>query len=377
MSHRTRIPPAFVIKTVTALRARLSRLADRLLPAPLAVAELGHQFARAHVLAALSELGVADNMGSEPISSEQLAATLDCDPDALHRLLRAAATFGAVTMGNDGRVRATRMTRALRSDDVHAVGAWCRYLSSTAHQQAWGDLGTSVRTGQPAFRRVHGRSLFEWFVEHPDEGERFTRGLAGLTLADAPFVLGAIDLPDHGVVCDVGGGRGVMLAEILRARPELRGILLDSEDVLVEARSYLAERGLLARVELLPADIFAPFQVTADLYLLKWILHDWNDATCVGLLTTLAATMPSDSRVVVIEGLQHPNVVDPRFSMIDLEMLVVTDGGRERSADQLGRLLSAAGLTPMTPAVTATGTAVLSATVSREARGRGELLQPA
>jgi hypothetical protein len=377
MSDHTRIPPAFVIKAVNAVRAGLSRLAERLLPAPLAVAELGHQFARAHVLAALSELGVADRLGNEPISSGELAATLECDPDALHRLLRAAATFGAVTMGKDGRVRATRMTRALRGDDVHAVGAWCRYLSSTAHQQAWGDLVTSVRTGQPAFRRVHGRSLFEWFGEHPDEGERFTRGLAGLTLADAPFVLGALDLPDHGVVCDVGGGRGVMLAEILGARPDLRGVLLDAEDVLIEAKCYLAERGLLSRVELLPANIFAPFQVTADLYLLKWILHDWNDPMCVELLRNLAATMTSTSRLAVIEGLQDPNVVDPRFSMIDLEMLVVTDGGRERSADQLSRLLSAAGLLPTTTAITATGTAVLFATASREARGNGELLRSA
>jgi hypothetical protein len=365
VSEQTKIPPAFVIKAITALRARLLRAADRLLPAPLAVAELGHQFARAHVLAALTELGVADQLGSEPITSGELAATLGCDPDALHRLLRAAATFGAVRMGKDGRVRATRMTRALRSDDVHAVGAWCGYLSSTAHQRAWGDLVASVRTGRPAFRRVHGRSLFEWFEDHPDEGEQFTRGLAGLTLADAPFLIAALDLPDRGVVCDVAGGRGVMLAEILHARPDLRGVLLESEAVLIEAKAYLSERGLLERVELLPGDIFAPFHVTADLYMLKWILHDWNDATCVRLLNGLAATMPSGSRAVVIEGLQDPNVVDPRFSMIDLEMLVVTEDGRERSADQLRGLIAAAGLTPTTQRITATGTAVLSATVSR------------
>lgn len=344
------------------MRAWLYRTADRLLPAPLAVAELGHQFARAHILAALSELGVADALGKEPMTSGEIAANLGCDPDALHRLLRAAATFGAVGMGKDGRVRATRLTRALRSDDVHAVGSWCGYLSSTSHLQAWGDLVESVRTGQPAFRRIHGRSLFEWFEDHPDEGEQFTRGLAGLTLADAPFVIAALELPDRGVVCDVAGGRGVLLAEILQARPGLRGILLESEAVLIEAKSYLFERGLLERVELLPGDIFAPFEVTADLYLLKWILHDWNDATCLKVLSGLAATMQRGSRAVVIEGVQDANVVDPRFSMIDLEMLVVTEGGRERSADQLRHLIASAGLTPTTQAVTATGTAVLSAT---------------
>jgi hypothetical protein len=365
VSQRSKTPPAFVIKAATAVRSRLQRTADRLLPPPLAAAELGHQFARAHVLAALSESGVADELGSESMTSGELATTLSCDPDALHRLLRAAATFGAVRMSQDGRVRATRITRALRSDDVHHVGDWCRYLSSAAHQQAWGDLVASVQTGQPAFSRVHGRSLFAWFEDHPDEGDHFTRGLAGLTLADAPFLVAALDLPDRGVVCDVAGGRGVLLAEILQARPELRGVLVESESVLVEAKAYLSQRGLLERVDLLPGDIFAPFQVTADVYLLKWILHDWNDATCSSLLTHLAGTMPAGSRAVVIEGLQDPNAVDPRFSMIDLEMLVVTEGGRERSAAELLALICGAGLTPGSKVVTATGTAVLSATVAQ------------
>jgi hypothetical protein len=364
VSQLSRVPPTFIIRVVGVLRGWLLRTADRLLPAPLAVAELGHQFARAHVLAALAELGVADEVGDKPRASAELAGTLGCDPDALHRLLRAAATFGAVSMRSDGRVTATRMTRVLRNDDVHSVGAWCSYLSSTAHQEAWGDLVTSVRTGEPAFRRVHGHSLFEWFEDHPDQGEQFTRGLAGLTLADAPFVLAALNLPDRGVVCDVAGGRGMLLAEILDARPQLHGVLLESEAVLIEAKTFLAERGLLERVELVRGDLFEPFQVIADVYLLKWILHDWNDETCTRLLRGLAATMPSGSRAVVIEGLQPPNHVDPRFSMIDLEMLVVTEGGRERSAHELRNLLQAAGLTPTENTVTATGTALLTAVAS-------------
>jgi hypothetical protein len=350
-----------VIKAVTALRGLLLRTADRLLPAPLAAAELGHQFARAHILATLSELGVAVALGNERLTSAELAGRVDCDPATLHRLLRAAATFGAVKMASDGTVRATRLTRVLRGDDVHAVGDWCRYLSSPAHQQAWADLTTSVRTGRPAFRRVHGQSLFEVFAAHPDEGDHFTRGLAGLTLADAPFVIAALDPPYQGVVCDVAGGRGVLLAEILQARPELRGILVESDGVLAAAKAYLGERGLLDRVELVEGDMFAPLAVTADLYLLKWILHDWDDATCVRLLKGVAATMPAAARLAVVEGIQDRNVVDPRFSMVDLEMLVVTEDGRERSADELRALLTDAGLAPGGVRVTAPGTAVLSA----------------
>jgi len=361
MNADVKAPPAPLVRMAGALRGWLLRAADRLLPAPLAVAELGHQFARAHILAALTQLGVADELSDEPRTTLELATALECDPDALHRLLRAAATFGAVDMATDGRVKQTRMTRVLRTDDVHAAGAWCGYLSSAAHQRAWGDLATTVRTGEPAFHRVHGCSLFDWFSDHPDEGDQFSRGLAGLTLADAPFVLAALDLPDRGVVCDVAGGRGMLLAEILDARPHLRGVLIESEAVLVEAKAFLSRRGLLERVELVSGDIFDLEHVSADLYLLKWILHDWNDATCVQLLQGLAATMSSGARAAVIEGLQSPHDVDPRFSMIDLEMLVVTEGGRERSVDHFHDLLRAAGLRPTTDTVTATGTAVLTA----------------
>ncbi len=343
------------------MRRLLLRLADRLLPAPLAVAESGHQFARAHILAALSELGVADALGQERLSSAEVARRTGCHEQTMHRLLRAAATCDAVRMDSDGTVRATRLTRTLRSDDVHAVGSWCRYLSSAAHQLAWGDLATSVRTGVPAFHRVHTQTLFDWFASHPDQGEQFTRGLAGLTLADSPFVLGALDLPTDGVVCDIAGGRGVLLAEVLAARPRLRGVLVESDSVLAEARTYLQGRGLVDRVELVAGDMFAALEVTADLYLLKWILHDWDDATCRRLLKNVAATMPAGARLALIEGLQEANVVDSRFSMIDLEMLVVTEDGRERSADDPRGMIAQAGLVLEDLRLTATGTAVVTA----------------
>lgn len=360
MAASSKGPPTFVIKAVAAVRALLLRTADRLLPAPLAAAELGHQFTRAYILATLSELGVADALGDDTLTADELAPKLGCNPDSLHRLLRAAATFGAVRMGSGGQVSASRITRTLRSDDPHAVGAWCSYLTSPAHQQAWADLATSVRTGEPAFRRVHGRNLFEHFASNPEQGRHFNQGLAGLTLNDAPFVLSALDLPRAGVVCDIAGGRGVLLAEVLLAQPGLHGILVESPDVLTEATTYLRRRNLLDRVQLVPGDIFAPLDVTADLYLLKWILHDWDDPTCTRLLKGIATTMPTGARLAVIEGIQEANVVDPRFSMIDLEMLVVTEG-HERPAEDLRKLLTSAHLTPENTRVTATGTAVLTA----------------
>lgn len=357
-----RVPPTFAVRSATAIRGLLLRLADRMLPANIAAAENAHHFAKAHILAAMSELGVADALGDEALTSEEVATRTECDAEAMHRLLRAAATFGGVRMDRDGVVRASRMTRALRSDDRFAVGAWCRYISSAPHQLAWSDLAESVRTGESAFRRVNDATLFEWFASHGDDGAHFNHGLAGLTLADAPFVIAALGLPQSGVVCDVAGGRGALLAEILDARPGLRGVLVESAEVLADAAAYLLDRGLLDRIEFVTADMFTPLEVKADLYVLKWILHDWDDETCTRLLTSIAAGMASGAQLAVIEGVQERNVVDPRLSNIDLEMLVVTEGGRERSVEQINALIRAAALTPGTVTRTATGVTILTAT---------------
>jgi hypothetical protein len=359
-----RVPPAFAVRAATALRAFLLRTADRLLPANVCAAESAHQYVKAHIMATMAELRIADALGDETLSSAELARRTGCDPDALHRLLRAAATFGAVHLRHDGRVRASRITHVLRSDDRFAAGDWCRYIASAAHQRAWTDLAESVRTGDGAFSRVNGAGLFDWFAEHREEGEHFNRGLAGLTLADAPFVLAALELPRSGVVCDIAGGRGALLAEVLLARPDLRGVLVEAPEVLADADGNLRARGVRERVDLVPGDMFEPLEAKADLYLLKWILHDWDDPTCTRLLTSVAASMPPSARLAVIEGVQDANVVDPRFSNVDLEMLVVTEGGRERSVQQLRALLAGAGLLPGNVTRTATGVAILTAAVA-------------
>lgn len=354
-------PPRFAVQAAAAARRGLLRLADLLLPSALAAAEHAHAFTHVHVLATLTELGVADVLTEQPQDTKELASRVGCDPDALHRLLRAAATFGAVRMDRQGRVRETRLSRVLRSDNRYEVGSWCRFLRASAHQQAWSDLTTTVRRGEPAFRRVHGTDIFSWAGEHADWGRNMTRGLSGLTLAESPFLVGGIELASEGVVCDLGGGRGALLAEILKDRPRLRGVLVDSPAVLAEAKAYLDAEGVLPRVDLVEGDIMVDDLPSADWYLLKWVLHDWDNPTCVKLLANMRRAISPGAKLAVIEGVQERNVVDPRFSMIDLQMLVVSESGRERSARELQSLVEQAGWKPTGLHLLATGTAILSA----------------
>lgn len=361
--HRT--PPRFVLHMALRLRRDLLGLADRLLPPHIALLEHAHHFTVVHLLSAIAELGIADHLAAGPKTAQELADLVEGNTDALHRVLRAAAVVGVVRLDAAGRFHATRLITPLRTHDPSAAADWCRYLGSPSVQAAWSDLAQSVRTGDSAFRRVNGMDTFRWLDTHPDEGRRFSAGLGGLTRAETAMVIAAYPFPRQGVICDVAGGAGVLLAEILRAHPGLRGILVEAPLVLVQARAYLESIGLADRVQLVEGNIFEAIQTTADVYLLKWILHDWDDRTCAVILKNVAAAMSQEARLVVIEGDQAHNHAHARFSVLDVQMLVASDGGRERSADEIARLFADAGLRPRQRRHTATDLVLVEAQRAR------------
>jgi hypothetical protein len=234
-------------------------------------------------------------------------------------------------------------------------------MASRSHQRAWGDLAATLRTGDPAFRRQNGMSIFAWFDANPQEGRAFAAGLSGLTLSEASAIAASYHFPRTGVVCDIAGGAGALLGEVLRRTPSARGILVEAPLVLTEAARYLGSLGLADRVDLRQGDLFGDLRATADVYLLKWILHDWDDADCLRLLGNVAAAMPAGAKLLVIEGVQDRNAAHARFSPIDLQMLVVADGGRERSIAEIQALMTKAGLRPTSVRRTPADLAVMEA----------------
>jgi hypothetical protein len=170
--------------------------------------------------------------------------------------------------------------------------------------------------------------------------------MRSITEFDAPALAGSELVPDEGVVCDVAGGAGTLLGEVLTARPRLRGVLLESPGVLREAEKHLGSRGLLDRVELVEGDLFGEMSAEADLYLMKNILHDWDDPTCAAMLGRVRATMKPGTRLVLVEQLQERNEPHPFASLSDVQMLTQCVDGRERSLEELQALLSGVGLRP-------------------------------
>jgi hypothetical protein len=333
-------------------RRALLRLADRLVPPHVAMYELSIGMYRTHLLGTIAELGVADALRGGAATAEQLAERLGVDADALHRLLRAAATVEVTRLDRRGRFTLTRTGRALCHDSPHSVREWSRYFAMKSTAAAWADLTESVRTGQSAFARVHGTGVWTWYEQHPDEERLFAAAMRWRTELVVPLVVAGYPWPEDGTICDVAGGAGTLLAAILERRPRARGVVVDAPGVLAAADAHLRRGRLRDRVDLVPCDIFRHIDAEADVYLMKNVLHDWDDDGCRQILATVRATMPAGSRLVLVEALQERNRPDLTTARLDLHMLTQCEG-RERSADELRQLLLEAGLRP--GAIRATG----------------------
>ena len=341
-----RPPPRLAVRAVVALRRRLQRLADRLIPAHVALFDQSIGVGRTQVIGTLADLGVADELAKGPATAEQVAGRVGANADALHRVMRAAAVLDVLALDRHGRFTLTRTGQTLRSDHPSSLRSWVRYLSLASTSAAWADLTETVRTGSASFPRLHGRSVWQWFAENPQEERLFAGAMRTLTEQDAPFIVHGYDWPEQGVLCDVAGGVGTLLAAILDTRPGLRGLLVDAPGVLAEADGWLGERGLRERVELAEGDIFRSVDARADVYLLKNILHDSDDEASATILRSVRAAMPAGSRLVVVEYLQERNRPDVMASLSDIQMMTQCDDGRERSAEEIQALLRTAGLRP-------------------------------
>lgn len=340
------LPPPKVIDFGLRLRRLLLRAADGLLPPQAAMWQHTMAGARAQVIGVVAELGVPDLLADGPATAEELAGKLGVDADVLHRVLRAGADDGLFRLDRRGRFRLTRLGGALRSGAEPSLRPWARYLALESTRAAWADLGESVRTGDAAFPRVHGTSVWSWFADHPEEERLFAAAMRQLTELDAPALAASPLLAGGGTHCDVAGGAGTLLGTMLVADPGLRGVLVEAPGVLTEAEAHLDGLGVRDRAELVSGDIFGEIDATADSYSLKNILHDWDDERSLSILRAVRATMPPGSRLVVIEQKQERNEASHFASITDLQMLTQCDDGRERSEAELRDLLSEAGLRP-------------------------------
>ncbi len=293
-----------------------------------------------------AHLGLADHIATGITGVDALARACACDAPALNRLLRGLAALGVLRLDGDGRCSLTASGELLRCDAPLGLNAHAQWWS----QQAWGvwsDLLGSVRTGQSTREREHGHKGFDHLDADAESARLFHRSMAELTRLVAADLATSPALPDSGVVMDLGGGHGELLAEVLRARPALRGVLFDLQHAVEGAHVHLRRAGVAERVKVTPGDFFEALPQPVDVILLKSVLHDWNDRDAVRILRRAREAIAPEGRVLVIERVM-PDMVEDRpehrtTARSDLNMLVGL-GGCERTAADYDALLSAAGL---------------------------------
>lgn len=312
-----------------------------------------------------AELRLADHLAVGVWSATELAERTQTHADALERLLRTLAALGLVEHRRDGRFALTADGQALRSDGPASARAGIRVLASW--WETWAELEHSVRTGRPAADVVLGKPAFDAIGEDPAWLAVFQEGMRGLNARWLPRLAGAIGDVGRAHVMDVAGGHGSLLAAVLGRSPDASGEVFDRPEVVPDARAWLDAQGLAARVRVTGGDMFRTVPAGADTYLLKWILHDWDDLDSVRLLRVLRAAMTPRSELLVVERVLpervRPGMHTLRMQLSDLRMLAAL-GGRERTLDQLERLFAAAGLRLVRH--TATGTPLSVLTVRRD-----------
>lgn len=300
----------------------------------------GYQVSQAiHLVATL---GIADLLKDAPRSADNLAEATGTHAPTLYRILRALASVGVFTEETDGRFALTPLAEHLRTDVPGSLRSWTMLQGRAYIFTAWGHILHSVKTGEPAFPEVYGMTAWEYRAAHPEESVIFDAAMTGLSLAEAEAVVRSYDFSGISVLVDVGGGKGALLAAILAANPAPRGILFDQTHVVASAKDLLERAGVADRCEVVSGSFFEAVPGGADAYLLKSIIHDWDDASAIEILSKCRAAMADTGRLLLVErGIRPRNEPDPA-KFIDLMMLVML-GGQERTADEYEKLYTEAG----------------------------------
>ncbi len=297
----------------------------------------GAQVSQAIYVAAT--LGVADLLSDGPRTSEALAAETGAHAGSLHRLLRALAAIGVFREDDQKRFALTPLGELLRREVPGSLHGWAAYVGRPYYRAAWSDLEHSVRTGENAFRHVHGTDIWSYRAEHPDEGETFDRAMESLTASSNSALLDAFDFGRFATVVDVGGGNGALLSALLGAHPAMRGILFDQPHVVASARSTLEAAGVADRCAVVGGSFFEEVPAGGGAYALKSILHDWEDREAAAILGVCRNAMTPEARLLLIERIVGAPNEDARAKFSDLNMLVAP-GGRERTIEEWHALLA-------------------------------------
>jgi hypothetical protein len=305
------------------------------------IVDLMQRGALAQAVYVAAELGLADHLAAGPMQASELARATSCHPPSLRRLLRALVTLEICVEQGDGAFVLGRSGSFLRADNADSLQS--RLLWFGRNQWAvWSQLLQTVRTGESARKRMTGSDGFEMLERNPSAATTFNMAQMQRTRLVAKEVARHYDFSGVSTIVDVGGGHGVLLETVLRANPGLHGVLFDRPHAVAGAQAHFEKAGVADRCTLVPGDFFDSLPAGADGYLLKNIVHDWDDERASRILNNCHDAMPDGGRLLLVE-LVLPARLDAseshRAVVHDDLAMMLGPGGKERNEYEFRELL--------------------------------------
>jgi hypothetical protein len=296
------------------------------------------------LLYAVTELRVADHLADGPKTAEQLAGATGTQARALVRVLRALATEGIFRENDAHQFELTPLADLLRTESAQSLRNQVLWRGLPMFWRPWAEVLHTLRTGETAFNHVYGMDMFPYIDEHPDDKVVFNNAMTHMTEGEGAAVAYAYDFKPYRSVIDIGGGHGSLITAVLSRYPNVRGAIFDLPDVVAGAQPRLETARLAQRCQLIGGSFFESVPPDYDAYVLKDIIHDWDDDQALTILRNCREAMHADAHLLLVERVILPGNDPHPAKWIDITMLLIT-GGMERTEQQYRDLLDAAGFT--------------------------------
>jgi hypothetical protein len=336
------IPPLALVRAINAVRAGAQRANRMLAPGGINVLELLTGAWTAQAIYVAVKLGIPDELAKGPLSADEVARRVGADPDAVYRLMRALASRGVLRHRRNHTFKLTSIGKALRTGTPGSVRDFALFLGHPLRWEDWGNLLYSVQTGKPSVDMLRGMGFFEYVDTDADLAEAFNSAMTAGSEFAIYSVLAAYDFSGFRRIIDVGGGHGRLLSMILAKANTARGMLYDLPPVVEGAGPELTKAGVAERCEVLGGSFFDSVPEGGDAYLMKAILHDWDDDDALKILNNIRTAIAPAGKLLLLESVLPERSSSDIGLLIDLEMLVAV-GGKERTRAEWSNLLSRAG----------------------------------
>ena len=337
---------------------------ENVVPPALMLRQLAFVMRASRALYAAAELNIADFLASGPMTSAELAAAVGADAATLRRLMRALVAHGVFEEETGDRFRLNAAGELMRRDVPGSQRAAVLFTAGNTQWQLWSDFLECVRTGRAVVERVFGKTIFERNAQNPEEAELFSQAMASFSAPLSAPLMAAYDFGSIRRIADIGGGTGRLLADLLAAHRNARGVLFDLPNIVTGAPAILAASGVEARCEIVGGSFFDGVPPGADAYVLRAILHDWDDDRAIAILANCRKAMTDNAILLIIERVLPDKAAPGRAAdsyLIDLEMLVNAPGGRERTEAEFRAIVTAAGFGAIRVVPTSTATSIVEA----------------